>query len=70
MAGDFVGAGRVRLFRNGAESRPDKASRTVRPGDELVFGMGGRVVAIRITGLGDRRGPAPEAQGLYERVEG
>ena len=69
MAGDFVGAGRVRLFRNGAESRPDKASRLVRPGDELVFGIGGRVVSLRIFATGERRGPASEARGLYDLVD-
>ena len=70
MAGDFVAAGRIRLFRNSAESRPDKPSRTVRSGDELVFGMGGRVVSVRVLATGERRGPASEARALYEVIEG
>ena len=65
LAARFVEAGRVRLSRAGGESRLDKPSRTVRPGDGLVFALGGRLVAVRVEGLGERRGPASEAQGLY-----
>jgi ribosome-associated heat shock protein Hsp15 len=65
MAGTFVTAGRVRLIRNGQESRPDKASRSVRPGDQLVFVLGERLVEVEILGLGERRGPASEARTLY-----
>jgi ribosome-associated heat shock protein Hsp15 len=65
MAGRFVTAGRVRLFRDGQESRPDKASRSVRPGDQLVFVLGPRLVEVQILALGERRGPASEAQTLY-----
>ena len=37
----------------------------VRPGDTLMFPIGPQVRVIRIVALGSRRGPAPEAQGLY-----
>lgn len=69
LAATFVESGRVRLTRHGQETRPDKASRTVRPGDELVFAIGGRLVAVRIEGLGERRGPASEAAALYCPLE-
>ena len=69
LAGAFVGTGRVRLTRSGLESRPDKASRTVKPGDELVFALGGRIVAVRVLASGERRGPASEARGLYAVIE-
>jgi ribosome-associated heat shock protein Hsp15 len=65
MAGAFVAAGRVRLIRSGVETRPDKASRTVRPGDQLVFVLGTRVVDIEVLALAERRGPASEARTLY-----
>lgn len=65
MAGDYIAAGRVRLIRATGDVRLDKASRTVRPGDELLFVLGGRVLEIRIAALGDRRGPASEARSLY-----
>ena len=66
LAARFLEDGRVRLTRNGsAESRVDKASRTVRPGDHLVFAIGGRLFAITVQGTGERRGPASEARELY-----
>ena len=44
----------------------NKAHFTVRPGQVLTFAHGGHVRVIRIVALGSRRGPAPEAQALYE----
>jgi ribosome-associated heat shock protein Hsp15 len=69
LAAKFVEDGRVRLARAGSEARLDKASRSVRPGDGLVFALGGRLVAVRIAELGVRRGPASEAQALYAPLE-
>jgi len=66
LAARFLEDGRVRLTRHGApEMRVDKASRTVRPGDSLVFAIGGRLHAIKVQTLGERRGPASEARALY-----
>jgi ribosome-associated heat shock protein Hsp15 len=70
LAAKFVDEGRIRLTRAGIESRIDKPSRTLKPGDVLVFGLAGRLVAIRVLDCGERRGPASEARGLYEAVEG
>ena len=58
-------AGKVRL--NG--TRIDKPGHTVKPGDVLTLGRGGQVMAVRIVALAERRGPAMEAQKLYELVE-
>ena len=71
LASGFVEEGRVRLFRTGQEEevRLDKASRTVRPGDRLVFVLGGRVVDLTIASCGERRGPASEARMLYARAD-
>jgi ribosome-associated heat shock protein Hsp15 len=69
LAARFVEDGRVRLSRAGAEGRLDKPSRTVKPGDGLVFALGGRLFAVRIEELGDRRGPAAEARGLYAPLQ-
>jgi ribosome-associated heat shock protein Hsp15 len=68
LACRFVEEGRVRLHRDGAEVRLDKPSRNVRPGDAVVFAIGGRIVSVRIEGLGERRGPASEARGLYSEL--
>jgi ribosome-associated heat shock protein Hsp15 len=69
LAARLVESGRVRVIRGGAEARLEKASRAVRPGDQLVFAVGGRLAAIRIAALGERRGPAAEARMLYVRLD-
>lgn len=38
----------------------------VRPGDVLTFPQGKTVRVVRVVALGSRRGPASEAQTLYE----
>jgi ribosome-associated heat shock protein Hsp15 len=68
LAAAFVEGGRVRLTHAGRQTRLDKASRSVHPGDELLFATGGRLVALRVEALGDRRGPADEARSLYSAL--
>ncbi|MGZ3313774.1 MAG: RNA-binding S4 domain-containing protein [Caulobacteraceae bacterium] len=69
LAARFLEDGRVRLTRPGStEARVDKASRTVRPDDNLVFAIGGRLFAITVQALGERRGPASEARELYSEA--
>lgn len=69
QAAEFVEAGRVRLTRAGQEVRLDKASRTVKPGEQLVFAIGGRVTALRVESLGERRGPPAEARLMYSALD-
>lgn len=69
MASRFVEEGRLRLTRAGSEGRIDKASRGLKIGDELVFALGGRLVAVRIEAFGERRGPPAEARALYAATE-
>lgn len=69
LAARFVEEGRVRMLRDGGEARLDKASRIVRPGDGLVFALGGRVASIRVLQSGQRRGPAAEARTLYAELD-
>jgi ribosome-associated heat shock protein Hsp15 len=57
--------GHIRL--NGR--RIEKSSAEVGPGDTLTLPRGGQVVVVRVLGCGIRRGPAPEAQALYEIVD-
>ncbi|WP_419318592.1 RNA-binding S4 domain-containing protein [Caulobacter sp. ErkDOM-E] len=68
LACRFVEEGRIRLTRGGVESRVDKPSRTLKAGDVLVFGFGGRLVSVRVLASGERRGSAREARELYEAV--
>lgn len=70
LAARMVEEGRVRITRPGADPvRLDKASRTVRPGDQLVFAIAGRIVAVQVEALGERRGPAAEARALYRELQ-
>lgn len=69
LAAKFIEGGRVRLSRAGQESRVDKPARPVKVGDGLVFALGGRLIAVRVQDLGERRGPATEAQALYSKLE-
>ena len=69
LAAKFVDEGRVRLTRAGQESRLDKCARPVRIGDALVFALGGRLTAVRVEAMGERRGPPAEARTLYSPLE-
>lgn len=65
LAAEAVGRG---LRVNGR--RTDRPGATVRAGDVLTFAQAGRVRVIEVVDLGERRGPAPEAQALYrDRTE-
>jgi ribosome-associated heat shock protein Hsp15 len=62
LAAAFVNSGKLRL--NG--ERVAKASRAVKAGDVLTFPLGEHVRVLKVLDPGFRRGPAPEARGLYE----
>ncbi|MBP7817283.1 MAG: RNA-binding S4 domain-containing protein [Phenylobacterium sp.] len=68
LAAKFLDEGKVRLTRSGAETRIDKCARPVKVGDHLVFAVGGKLVAVAVEGLGERRGPPAEARGLYSTL--
>lgn len=62
LAAGVVTAGKVRV-----DSQPvSKPSRSVGPGDVLTFIQADQTRVVRILDCGERRGPAPEAQALYE----
>lgn len=65
LASRHCAKGRVRV--DGEVVR--KAHFSVRPGHVLTFPQGGTIRVVRILALGTRRGPAPEAQQLYEVIE-
>ena len=62
LAAKLAAAGKVRI----AGTVVFKAHHGVRPGDVLTFPLGPHIRTVRILALGERRGPAPEAQALYE----
>ena len=65
LANTFCGTGRLRL--NGQVIRKSKQS--IKTGDVLTFPLAGHVRVIKVVELGTRRGPAPEAQALYEDLD-
>jgi ribosome-associated heat shock protein Hsp15 len=58
-------SGHIRLERFGKMTRIEKASTAVRPDDRLIFALGTRLFDVVVVDAGERRGPPPEAQGLY-----
>lgn len=66
LAAKFVSDGNVRLTRNGDSIRVQKPSFAVRENDTLVFSRNDRLRIITVSALAERRGPASEAQGLYD----
>jgi ribosome-associated heat shock protein Hsp15 len=65
LAATMVSDGRVRI--NG--ERGNKPAQTIKAGDVLTFAAGTRVRVIKIVAIGERRGPATEAQTLYEDLD-
>ena len=63
-AGRIEGGG---LRINGQPCR--KPGKAVRPGDVLTLSAHGRVRTLTVLALGDRRGPASEAQALYAEAQ-
>ena len=47
-------------------TRVTRPSRTVQPGNTLTFAQSRRIRVIKVLAIGNRRGPAPEAQALYD----
>ena len=66
LSASMCDSGHVRLERFGAVSRVEKASHAVKPGDRLIFALGARLIDVTILDIGERRGPATEAQTLYK----
>jgi len=65
LATELVNSGKVRV--NGI--KVSKASQPVRAGDGLTFPQGREVRIVRVVALPLRRGPASEAQSMYEDLD-
>ena len=65
LAQAAASAGLIRL--NG--HRVEKSSVDVEPGDVLTLPRGREVVVVKVIGIAIRRGPASEAQRLYEILD-
>lgn len=65
LAAELITAGHVRVN----SIRISRPGRDVSAGDVLTFPQGARIRVVRILALGQRRGPADEAQALYLDLE-
>jgi ribosome-associated heat shock protein Hsp15 len=65
LATKLVVDGRMRV--NGAPTQ--KAHYAIKVGDVLTFPLGPHIRVIKVLALGSRRGPATEAQSLYEDLD-
>lgn len=64
LAARLAGAGCVRINRQPT----DKPHARIRPGDVLTMVLPTGVQVVRVRAMPSRRGPAPEARGLYELI--
>jgi ribosome-associated heat shock protein Hsp15 len=62
LAQKIIETGAIRVN----SERTDRSDHKVGAGDVLTMSLHGRILVWRIIDPGTRRGPAPEAQGLYE----
>ena len=65
LAAKQVGGGHVRVNGN----RVSKPAYAIGPGDVLTFPQARTIRVIKVLALGDRRGPASEAQTLYDDLD-
>lgn len=65
LAGKFVNSGKIRLNGNPIA----KAHVMVKADDVLTFPLGPHLRVIEVVKMGERRGPAPEAQTLYNDLD-
>jgi ribosome-associated heat shock protein Hsp15 len=65
LATKICNAGKLRI----SGELVSKAHHKVKPGDVLTFPQGRHVRVIKVVSLASRRGPAPEAEALYEDLK-
>ncbi len=64
LAAKLVASGFVRV--NG--QRAENAAKAVAVGDVITVAVARTTAVVRVEGLGERRGPAPEARQLYAEL--
>lgn len=68
LATEYVSRKGVRITKHGQTRKSDKAGQRVGPGDILTFYKAKEITTVEILDVGERRGPASEAQTLYRRL--
>lgn len=69
LATDYVSRKGVRITRHGQTRKSNKPGLKLGPGDVLTFYKAKTIETVEILQIGERRGPAAEAQTLYRRIE-
>jgi len=69
LAAKNIQKGKIRITRHGKTQRTTKPHLLLRQGDGVTFMRGSKLVQVQMISAGTRRGPAPEAQGLYHICE-
>ena len=69
LATDYVSRKGIRVTRHGQTRKSDKAGLRVSAGDVLTFYKAKSIETVEVLDIGERRGPASEAQTLYRRIE-
>lgn len=64
QAAGLVTSGKVRVNR----AKVDKPAHGLKPGDVVTVSVGRKIRILKVVAAGVRRGPASEAQGLFEEV--
>ena len=64
LAAELIRRRRIRLN----DQLVEKVHKAVRPGDVITLVIPAGVEVLQVVALGERRGPAPEAQTLYRKL--
>jgi ribosome-associated heat shock protein Hsp15 len=67
LATDYVSRKGIRITRHGQTRKTSKAGQRIAPGDVLTFYKAKAIETVEVLDVGERRGPAAEAAGLYRR---
>lgn len=68
LAARMIEKGKIRLTRHGQTERIRKTHKLIRSGDEISLMRAGHFIQVLMLKPGMRRGPAIEAQTLYETI--
>ncbi|RIJ30589.1 S4 domain-containing protein [Henriciella mobilis] len=69
LSSGFISRRGVRVTRDGVTRKLNKPASRLSVGDVVSLPLGAQIVELRVVDFGTRRGPASEAQQLYERLE-
>ena len=69
LAAKLITTKGVRIDRTGLVRKTSKPGALVAASDILTFRKDKAIITLKVEGIPDRRGPAPEAQACYDLIE-